>query len=146
MTKCLPNLLDVFCSKSEEASVDWLGGEISSRQGLPMSVAVFNEDTLSLEDSFRESFRRCVRPDCRAKLEITPPPVLVVSVSSSLLPNAKGGSAEVPSSRGPSEIRFPELLDLAACVDSTSPFRSDVGESFGNASRPLSSYVLLFEY
>ena len=56
MTKCLPSLVDIFCSKSEEASIDWLGSEMSSRQGLPMSVAVFNDETQTLEASFRDRY------------------------------------------------------------------------------------------
>ena len=126
MSKCLPNLLDIFCSKSEEAIVDMLGGETSSRQGLPISMALFHEDIISLEASFRDSFRRSVRSESSSNLGITPPPVLIVSVLSTLLGPPLAKNLPDQSHRNPSEINFPENLDLSACVDGHSPFRSGV--------------------
>jgi tetratricopeptide (TPR) repeat protein len=52
---------------------------------------------------------------------VIPAPVLLISVTSSLLPNA-----ETSSSRAPSEIRFPDFLDLETCYDGGSPFCQDI--------------------
>jgi len=57
----------------------------------------------------------------RSKAQVIPAPVLIVSLVSSLLP-----SAETSSSRAPTEIRFPEYLDLDTCIEGASPFRQNI--------------------
>ena len=118
--KLLPRLRNVFCGQGMDFSCNWLHGENGTR-GLPMGSAFFTETTQTLEDYFRESFQQCfLLPEETAKIAITPPHMLVISVSSSHIQAAKCSTDNAPQ-----EIKFPEVLDFATCAENPTIFGVD---------------------
>ena len=122
--------------------MSWFDYRSYGKTDSPVNVAIFDDNTHTVEESLYMNIRRALRNEnthCK-KFKVVPPPIFIINVVSSIVyESANLNSLINPTALPPSEIKFSESFDLSRCVkDLENPFEDGVALKY-NLMSSLSS-------